>query len=213
MTHSLHRRGSRENLSNDFVMYLMPSRGINDAGSASKKRCFLEIALRNNVVNAGGTDLGNLLMQSPREMRDKISDFPTPVAICCARKEDVVNILREALEADFGLSIMVQGVFEEVEDCLRQVGLKMHTVNQSLGVWGKTEKLPPKEVLEIATMCGHGLVSTNLVKKAIGDVISGSATPSESARLLAHPCVCGLFNISRCEALLERIASRARLGS
>lgn len=211
MTHSLHRQGSRENLSNDFVMYLMPSRGINDKGSASKKRRFLEIVIRNNVVNAGGTDLGNLLIQSPQEMRDKISDFPTPVAICCARKEDVVNILKETMEADFGLSIMVQGIFEEVEDCLRQVGLKMHTVNQSLGVWGKTEKLPGKEVLEITTMCGHGLVSTNLVKKLIGDVILGSATPRGAARLLARQCVCGIFNISRAEALLEWIACRSRL--
>lgn len=208
MTHSLHRQGTRENLSNDFTMYCIAARGINDKGSGPKKRCFLEIALRNNAVNAGGTDLGNLIAHSRQELLDRVRDGGTAIAVCCANKEDVVNILRETLEANLGLSIVVQGVLEEVEDCLRQIGLKPHTVHHSLGVWGRTQKLPAKEVLEITTMCGHGLVSTNLTKKYIEEVISGRASARGAARLLARQCVCGIFNISRAEALLQRIASR-----
>ena len=84
-----------------------------------------------------------------------------------AGKEDVVNILKETPDANLGLSIIVQGIPEEVNNCLRQVGLKPHTVHHSLGVWGMTEKLPGTEILEITTMCGHGMTSPNLVRKCI----------------------------------------------
>jgi hypothetical protein len=219
MTHSLHRQGTRENLSNDFTIYCLPAVGINDKGSGSKRWRFLEIALRNNAVNAGEADIGNIMAYSPQELSGRVRDrFRNRVGdgigdgmspcICCANKEDIVNILKETLEADLGLSVVMQGVLEEVEDCLRQVGLKPHTVHHSLGVWGRTEKLPRKEVLEITTMCGHGMVTPNLVKKCVKDVNSGSTTPQKAARLLARQCVCGIFNTSRAAALLEQLASR-----
>ena len=219
MTHSLHREGTRENLSTDFTLYCLPAVGINDKESGMKRWRFLEIALRNNAVNAGQADIGNVIAHSPHELservRDRFKNSPgdgvgdgMAPCICCASKEDFVNILKEAIEADFGLSIVVQGILEEVEDCLRQVGLKPHTAHHSLGVWGKTDKLPGKEVLEITTMCGHGMTSPNLVKKCIEEVISGKTTPREAARLLARPCICGIFNPSRAEGLLTRIASK-----
>ena len=219
ITHSLHREGTRENLFNDFTMYCLPAVRINDKGSGSKRWRFLEIALRNNAVNAGQADIGNIVAHSPQELSERVRDrFKNSAGdgvgdgmapcICCASKEDFVNILKETIEADLGLSIVVQGILEEVEDCLRQVGLKPHTVHHSLGVWGKTERLPGKEVLEITTMCGHGMTSPNLVKKCIEEVISGKNTPREAARLLARQCICGIFNPSRAEVLLKRIVSK-----
>jgi hypothetical protein len=219
MTHSLHREGTKENLLNDFTLYCLPAVGINDKESGMKRWRFLEIALRNNAVNAGQADIGNFIAHSPQELservRDRFKNSPgdgigdgMAPCICCDSKEDFVNILKEAIEADFGLSIVVQGILEEVEDCLGQVGLKPHTVHHSLGVWGKTDKLPGKEVLEITTMCGHGMTSPNLVKKCIEEVISGKTTSREAARLLARPCICGIFNPNRAEALLNRIASK-----
>ena len=219
MTHSLHREGTRENLSNDFTIYCLPAVGINDKNSGMKRWQFLEIALRNNAANAGEADIGNIMSHSPRELSERVrarfeksagdgvGDGMAP-CICFASKEDFVKTLKEAIEADFGLSIVVQGILEEVQDCLMQVGLKPHTVHHSLGVWGRTERLPGKEILEITTMCGHGMTSPNLVKKCIEEVISGKTTPREAARLLARPCICGIFNPSRAEALLQRIASK-----
>jgi hypothetical protein len=220
VTHSLHREGSRENLSNDFTIYCLPAVGINDKGSGSKRWRFLEIALRNNAANAGQADIGNIIAHSPHVLSegvkkrfensagDGVGDGMSP-CICYSSKEGFVKILKETIEADLGLCIVVQGILEEVEDCLRQVGLKPHTVHHSLGVWGKTEKLLGKEVLEITTMCGHGMTSPSLVKKCIEEVISGKTTPREAARLLARPCICGIFNPDRAEALLKRIASRS----
>jgi len=211
MTHNLHRQGTRENLSNDFTVFLVPARGYNYDGAGPKKRRFWEIAFRNNVVNAGTNDIGgNLITLSPQELLNRIMEGKNMAACVCTSKKDVVNILKESLAEDFGISLVVQGIREEVEDCLRQVGLKPHAVNHSLGFWGRTDKLPDREVLEITTMCGHGMISTNLAKKCIEDVTSGRMTPREVARLLARPCVCGIFNTSRAEALLGRIALRAR---
>jgi len=190
-------------------MYCAPAPGFNSEGSGPKQRRFLEIALQNNIDNAGFTGFGNLVEYSRQEMLDR--GRGGAVQICCASKRDVMKILKETLEADLGLSIVVQGIVEEVEDCLKQLDLKLHTVHHSLGVWGKTEKLPEKEVLEITTMCGHGLVSPQLVKKSIEGVISGGMTLRGAAWLLARPCRCGIFNITRAEALLERIASRSKL--
>ncbi|MFH1651126.1 MAG: hypothetical protein ABID87_03340 [Chloroflexota bacterium] len=221
MTHSLHRQGTRENLANDFTIYCLPSIGINDAGSGTKRCRFLEITLRNHAVCAGQTDIGNTAVYPPQELlrmaqerfrrkgTDGAGDGMAP-CICCDNKEDVVNILRETLAEDFGLCVMVQGVVEEVQDCLRQVGLTPHTVHHSLGFWGRTEKLPPREVLEITTMCGHGMVTPGLVEQSLQDVISGRTTPKEAARQLAKPCVCGIFNISRAADLLEQMASSRR---
>jgi len=219
MTHSLHREGTKENLSNDFTIYCLPAIGINDKGSGSKRWRFLEIALRNNAVNVGQADVGNIHTNTPREMSQRVKarfenspedgrgDGMSP-CVCCASKDDVVKILKETIEADLGLSIMVQGILEDVEDCLRQVGLRPHTVHHSLGVWGKTERLPGKNMLEITTMCGHGMVSHHLVSQCITDIVSGVTTTREAAKLLASPCICGIFNPSRAEALMERLVSR-----
>jgi len=221
MTHSLHREGTRENLSNDFTIYCLPAVGINDKGSGSKRWRFLEIALRNHAANAGQADIGNIIAHSPQELSGRVRDrFKNSAGdgvgdgmapcICFARKEDFVKTLKEAIKADLGLSIVVQGILEEVESCLREVGLKPHTVHHSLGVWGRTEKLPSKEILEITTMCGHGMTTPNLVKKCIEEVISGKTTPWEAAELLARPCICGIFNPNRAEALLKRIVSKSK---
>jgi hypothetical protein len=212
MTHSLHRKGTRENLSNDFTLYCKSSRGLNDEGSDVKKRRFLEIAFRNNAINAAVSSHGNSIVYSREELFDGITDI-RDIMICCTSKKDVVNILKEALEADIGLSILVQGIFDEVDDCLRQVGLKPHTAHHSLGFWGRTEKLPEEKVLEFTTMCGHGMISANIVKACISDVTSGTKTAKEASLTLARPCVCGIFNTCRAEVLLEQAIEQQTAGN
>jgi hypothetical protein len=69
---------------------------------------------------------------------------------------------------------------------------------------GKTERLPNSQVLEMNTLCGHGMVSFNLIKKVMDQVKLGKLTPKQGAVLLAKPCVCAAFNPARAEELLER---------
>ncbi len=218
MTHSLHREGTKENLADDYTIYCLPAIGKNDKGSGTKRWRFLKITLDNNAANAGLADIGNIMKVSKEKLlahveqryknspEDGMGDGVAP-CICCSSKQDILNILKEALAADFGLSIMVQGLREEVCDCLQELGLKPHTIHHSLGVWGRTDKLPSKEILEITTMCGHGMCSPSLVKKCIEDIIRGKTTPAEAAKLLAAQCVCGIFNPVRAEELLARLTS------
>ncbi len=58
-------------------------------------------------------------------------------------------------------------------------------------------------MLEIATMCGHGMVSFGLVRKMIDWVKEGRRRPNEAVRTLARFCICGVFNLSRAEKLLK----------
>ncbi len=75
---------------------------------------------------------------------------------------------------------------------------------QTLGILGRTERLAGSQVLEINTLCGHGMVSFNLIKKVIDQVKLGKLTPRQGAALLAKPCACAAFNPRRAEDLLER---------
>ena len=58
-------------------------------------------------------------------------------------------------------------------------------------------------------MCGHGMVASALIERAIGRVSSGAISPAEAARMIGRPCACGILNLTRAEALLKRIASEA----
>jgi hypothetical protein len=79
-------------------------------------------------------------------------------------------------------------------------------VNQSLGFWGKTERLPQREILEITTMCGHGLLAPSLVwhlaERIRGDEVSAAAACQEMRRM----CICDIFNHVRAAELMEKLA-------
>jgi len=119
-------------------------------------------------------------------------------------RETVGRVLQELREADVGLSVVVSGIIGEVEQLCHQAGLKMHTVEFSGGIYGKTDRLPEGPVLEVTTMCGHGLISANLVKSLAEQVKKGKKTARDASIELARQCQCGVFNPRRAEKLLER---------
>jgi hypothetical protein len=92
-----------------------------------------------------------------------------------------------------------------VQRCCREAGITRHSVEQSLGVKGRLEKLPRPEVVELNSLCGHGLVGYNLIEAVIGQVRTARMTIEEAARLLARPCQCGCFNPTRAGEVLERV--------
>ena len=58
-------------------------------------------------------------------------------------------------------------------------------------------------------MCGHGMVSVNLIKKAVEKVKNGKLTSEKAAENLFKPCMCGIFNPHRAAKLLERLAEES----
>lgn len=205
MTHTLHRRGTAESLSEDYALIMLRAMGINNSGYLPKVQEFLRIASRHNPVNLGSEQKGSMYEYSLEEI---IADAKGDSHVVFDNPRAVTEFLSELKEADLGLSVVVSGIFENVDECLEKAGLKHHTANFSLGIWGRTEKLPGDDILEVTTMCGHGLIATNLVKAMVKEIKSGTKTPEQAATVLTPQCTCGIFNPTRAAKLLAAMAAR-----
>ncbi len=208
MSHTNHRQGTRENLSNCFATIAMASQGINTEGASDKLQQFLQIAARHNPVNAGNMKVGNLHVAGSME---KLSTTIQGSIVQAAfnSEDDLAAFLGDLNRADLGVSIVVTGLFDETKECCDRAGLHRHTVEYSLGVFGKTERLSEPGVMEISTMCGHGQVSFNLVQRAVKDVTRGVLTMDEAAMVLTKPCICGIVDPTRVRRLLEKMVAES----
>jgi hypothetical protein len=192
-----------EDLKKDFVVMAMPAKGINEAGSVDKVRKHLEIIKRHNPICMGGQRVGNSCLISVDEVIANAKSSSSTYNGVFHDRETVTEILREELKEDVGLSIIVSGVYDEVKKIGEELGLKPHTVNFSLGVWGKKEKLPEPEVLEIITLCGHGLISQHLVRCYFDKVAKGYSA-QKAAKEICSFCYCSIMNLERVAEILER---------
>jgi len=207
MTHTLHRVGTAESLSEDHVVLIMPSKDINHVGSGPKMRRFFEMALEAGAIKIGDARLGNEYHQGGVEKVIENVEDRAVVHAVFKQKDSLIKLLDALKEADLGLSVVVSGLFDRVGQCCRNVGLEKHTINQSLGRWGRTDKLPNQEILQLNTMCGHGMVTVGLIQEVIADVKAGRCTPEEGAERLFQPCMCGIFNPFRAARLLGETAA------
>lgn len=190
MTHTNHRQGVRENLKNDWVMLSLPYRG--PPVIMDKVDKYNEICRRHRPINP----------DRPRAWYIWVFD----------NRSNMEAALKDLAEAEVGLSVVVSGLFDEVAECCRRVGTRAHTVNQSLGFWGRTERLPPREILEITTMCGHGLVAPGLVwhlaQRVRRDEVSAAAVCQEMRKM----CLCDIFNHVRAEELMTQLVEAIEEG-
>jgi hypothetical protein len=208
MTNTLHRQGSRESLAGDFVVFLTPAGGINRQGCGEKKRRFLQLALAEGPVNLGADGKNLVTGGAPEAMIAGVTD-ESSVAATFSDAEAVRRLVGALKREGLGISVNISGLAEAVDDILRSHGIVRHSIEHSVGVLGRIERLPTRQVLELATMCGHGLISHNYARKMIDWVKLGKCTPRQAARHLARPCVCGAFNLDRAEALLARAVEMA----
>jgi hypothetical protein len=205
MTHTLHRKGTPENLQQDYVIFSMTAKGFNEAGSRGALEEFLRILNKYNVANTGDMKTGNKFIVDKETIYKNIQDTSIVHAVFTDRNQ-VAKALKELKEADLGVSVIVSGIVEHVNEVCREAGLNRHTVEYSVGIRGNLTKLPEDEILEVTTMCGHGMVSQHLVRQMILDIKRGRRSGQEAAELLATPCVCGVFNPVRAQLLLEELA-------
>ena len=206
MTHTLHRRGTEESLNKDYVFLCMAAKGINEDGSDDKMREFLKIILRHEPVNIGDMRTGNMYDVSIEDILAKITSTSIVHGVFTDRNT-VTTVLQELKDADLGMSVVVSGPFSSVEEICQAAGLTPHSVDYSLDIWGKREKLPSDEILEVTTMCGHAMLASNLVKSLINDIKAGEISAEEAGKELAKLCECGIFNPSRAAELLSAMAS------
>ncbi len=201
MTNTLHRQGTPESLARDYVIFLTPAQSINKQGCGEKKRRFLRLALAEGPANLGADHKNVITGGDPERMIAAVMDGSSVAATFS--NADAIRRLVAALKREgLGISVNISGLADEVDGILRAAGIVRHSIEHSLGVLGRTDRLATRQVLELSTMCGHGLGSHNYARKMIDWVKLGKLTPRQAARHLAKPCVCGAFNIDRAEALL-----------
>ena len=206
MTNTLHRQGTVEELKGDYVIFTTTARGINREGSAAKIHEFLRICKKYNPINIGSSKKGNIL-QDDIDFPDLIAslgDGATSAAVF-TDLDTLKKVIAELIEADLGISINVSGLLDGVQECCRAGGTERHSVEQSLGFWGANDRLPERDILTMNTLCGHGLVSFNLIHKMIDYVKMRRLTPAEAAKIMGKCCECAVFNTVRAEHLLEKM--------
>jgi hypothetical protein len=206
MTNTLHRQGPLETLGNDYVIFAHAAKGITREGSGPKIQEFMRICLKYNPVNIGDGKQGNIHQDDIDIQRliSKQGDGSGAAAVF-TDLDTLRKVVEELIRADLGLSINISGLLEEVKACCKKTGIQRHSAEHSLGFWGAKERLPEREVMLFNTMCGHGMVSFNLVRKMIEYVKLRRLTPKKAAKIMAKCCECGVFNPVRAENLLEQV--------
>ena len=222
MTNTLHRYGDPESLKDDYIVFIMASKGRNDLGAAEKIRTFFNTAIKFEPVNMGETDIGTLYQpekdlnffklylrgrrekRTPQELINKLEN-PDNADLVFDNKEALQGFLKEVQELDLGLSVNVSALVDDVREVCSQNGRPLHSVEYSLGFHGALDRLPDRNVLKLCTMCGHGMVSAGFTSKMIARVKEDRVTPEKAAGYMAKFCVCGIFNTTRAIRILNEI--------
>lgn len=184
------------------MLLAMCATGISHQGSAGIKKKLYEILQRFPHANSGDVKTGSEFNAELEAIRNGFVDTSV-LHYVFTDKETVLQVLEEIRKADLGISIVLTGLMDEVENCCKKAGIQPHTVEHSAGVMGRTERLPDEGILGITTMCGHGLVAANLVLDLAKKIRRGKLSIEEAAATLAGPCICGVFNPKRAERLLS----------
>ena len=219
MTNTLHRFGAPETQRDDYIVFAMASRGINDAGAPEKLQAFLRLAVKHGPVNVGhaikggmyhaSANLNPLAHWSRPETADpdavvRSIDAPSTVSAVFDDVAKVEALLKDLKAADLGISVNIASLADEANACCKRAGITRHSIEYSLGFHGDLNQLPDRHVLELSTMCGHGMLSHNFARKMIDMVRENRRTPRQAATYMARFCTCGIFNLTRATRVLEQ---------
>lgn len=217
MTNTLHRYGSAKSFHDDYIIFATPCKGKNDEGAVERLKAFLEICAKHKPVSMGNSELGSYRPSSKlrpsvhwargldpdhRSVVDAVHTLRTVAAVFDAR-DRAESCLRDLIEADLGLSVNVSTAVEAAREVAAACGIHRHSVEYSLGFADPHDHLPDAQVLQLSTMCGHGMVSSNMAKKMIDMVREDRRSPGQAAVTLARFCPCGAFNPVRAKRFLD----------
>jgi hypothetical protein len=204
MTHSLHREGPLDLLNREYVLFVYPARGFNFDGSQPKIRRMGELLFQQGPANLITTNLRQNMYRavSQEQILDSIQDG-TKIFCVLEEREKIKDTLAKIKEMDAGISIVVSGVVDQIREVAAEIGVDPHTINVSLGIHGRTDRLPPADIRQFTTMCGHGMVSPDLIRDLLRRVKSAKLNLWEASLIAAAPCSCGIYNPSRSSEMLR----------
>ncbi len=235
MTNTMHRQGTVPSLREDYIIFASTAAGFNRKGSGEAVKKFIEIMLKHRPVNMGLSKHvaddemkpnfiweairnrfrgrkyqdGHPTDQTRRSWEEALRRGSTKRQLRTHAVFDSFDnfaaAIREIKEADLGLCVNVNAIHEATDRAARAAGIVRHTIEHSLGVHGRVDRLPSGEILELSTMCGHGMVSFNLVQKMFSLVSMGHISVDRAAELLSKPCACGVFNPARAARILSEV--------
>ncbi len=189
MTHSLHREGPLDLLNKEYILFVYPARGFNYDGSGPKVKRLGEMLFHQGPANLLVSTLRrNMYSGIPQE--EILNSIKDGAKIFCVfqDKEKIKSTLAKIKEMDEGISIVISGVIDRVRDVAAELGLNPHTINLSLGIHGRTDRLPPADIRQFTTMCGHGMVSPKLIRDVIRRVKAEKLDLWEASLIAAAPC-------------------------
>lgn len=154
---------------------------------------------------------GSLLDDISIEAIKKTIHDTSRLRCCFDDREKLEEVLRRIKVEDLGLSITLSGLLTELENIYEALDLKPHTINISCGIFGKIDRLPRRKILEISTMCGHGMISHGLAENIIKRAQEGNIDMDKAVYQLGKPCTCGIFNPSRAHKIIKDILANDRV--
>src|SRR4030043_594093 len=205
MTHTLHRTGNTKGLKEDFPMLTHVARGYNDIGAGERLKQMAEIARKYTDLNCRDCKVANKFMMPPEQIMGK---HTVGWQVVFKDKKSLIACMKELKEKNIGISVVVSGLFDEVFECCQKAGINPPLIEFALGIHGDKKKIWPPEILDFVTMCGHVLVSGQLVKKMVGDIKKKKLTIRKAATELPKPGLCGAFNPDRAAKLLKKMVAQ-----
>lgn len=203
MTHSLHRSGEIESQKKDFNWFMYQTKGVNDVNIKPKALEFIAAAEAVGSENWGDVKSGPITRFTPDQVKETITD-KSRIRGVFTKRQQVVDFLKQIKAKELGQSVVITGVLSEVLPACEEAEIIPHSVNYSLGVWGKKDNLPDDVTLSITTMCGHHMIPPKFVKHIMEQVEKGKLTPEEGSLKLANFCYCGIYNQVRCTEIISK---------
>jgi len=216
VTNTLHRYGKADSFNDDYIIFAIPSIGKNDEGCIPKLKEFLRICAKHEPANLGNGNRGSF---APERSLNPTAHWnrsakpnwnaviegvsrPGTVAAVFSNEDKARACFKEVVDQDFGLSVNMSTSVENATKIAAAAGIRRHSVEYALAFNDPHDHLPNSQILELSTMCGHGMVSFNLARKMLDMVREGRRTPEQAVSTLARFCPCGVYNPDRAKRLL-----------
>jgi len=200
MTHTLNRKGLSDDKPGEEIIFLAMVHQKNKRTQYENMKKLAGIVMQYKPANMIGMPNSATEDQIPR-----ICAGAGIVTAVFTNKNDVVQLVEEIKSQSLGISVVLSGLFSDVRDVCTSSRLKEHTYNISLGIFGRTKHLPEEKTLEIATQCGHALISPIYVEHIVKQIKKGNITIEQGAKQLIKPCVCGIGNPERTANILKEM--------